>query len=457
VQYTLKKRKAVWKSNTRRIQVRRMRIVLLIVTIGSLLIGVGAAFFTSIGTTVAQDTEKPQLAPLNPDFLEYLENPPEPFYGYIPPPVDLSHLSEIPVTMAEPLTALPSAFDWRDEGKVTSVKDQSPCGTCWIFGTIAAIESRVLVVEGVEYDFSEQSVACCTDPSWVYLIGNRCNGGGWSWLATDVLTKKGTRLESCDPYDTGTINTDSCDDTCTTVKRITGYRWVADSPSQIDEVKNAIYNYGPVSMAYYHTTDPSYWDGNTYYYPDCYQSANHLVTAVGWDDDIAHPEGGGSGAWIIKNSWGTDWGDDGYFYLCYGSASMEEVASYRYNDYSAGETVYYWDEAGWVVNGGYSDNSAWMASVFTCEQAGKLGYVDFWTASNGARYELYVYDGFFGAELTSQAGTCDDLGYYSIPLDTQVTMTAGQQFTIAVKMTTPGYNYPLPVEYEVPGLSLIHI
>ena len=430
---------------------RRMRIVLLIVTIVSLLIGGGAAFFASIGSTVAQDTGTSQITPLNPEFLDHLENPPEPFYGYIPPPVDLSYLSEIPGSRSEPLTVLPSAFDWRDTGKVTGVKDQNPCGTCWIFGTIAAVESRVLVVDDVEYDFSEQNVACCTDPSWVYLAADRCGAGGWSWLATDTLTKKGTRLESCDPYDTDTINTDSCDDTCTTIKMITGYRWVADSPSQTDEVKNAIYNYGPVSLAYYHTTDPSYWSGNTYYYPDCTEYANHLVSAVGWDDDIEHPEGGGSGAWIIKNSWGTGWGDNGYFYLCYGSASMEEVASYRYQDYCAGETVYYWDEAGWVVNGGYSDNSAWMASVFTCEHVGYLTYVDFWTTSNSAQYELHVYDGSFGAELASQSGTCDELGYYSIPLDTWLPMIAGQQFTVAVKMTTSGYNYPLALEYEISG------
>ena len=425
---------------------RRTRTVLLIIAVVSLFVGGSAPFFANMDPTVAQETETPQLAPLNPDFLDYLENPPEPSYGYMPSPVNLSHLSEIPMPRMAALTQPPSAFDWRDEGKVTPVKDQNPCGTCWIFGTIAAIESRVWIVDGAEYDFSEQNVACCTDPSWVYLDGNRCNGGGWSWLATDLLTKKGTRLESCDPYNTGTINTDSCDDACTTIKRITGYRMVANSPSQIDEVKNAIYNYGPVSMAYYHTDDPSRWSGNTYYYPGCTEDADHLVTIVGWDDDVEHPEGGGSGVWIIKNSWGTDWGDDGYFYLCYGSANMQEVASYRYQDYYAGEIIYYWDEAGLVDMGGYGDNSAWMASVFTCEQNGDLTHVDFWTTSNGAQYQLYIYDGSFGSELASQTGTCDELGYYSIPLDTPVSITADQQFTVAVKMTTPGNIYPLPVE-----------
>ena len=431
----------------------RTRKVLLIVTIVSMLIAGSALLFTSMGPTVAQETETPQLAPLNPDFVDYMENPPEPFYGYIPPPVDLSHLDEIPVARMEALTELPSRFDWRDTGKVTPVKDQHPCGTCWIHGTIAAIESRVLIVDGVGYDFSEQNVACCTDPSWVYLAGNRCGGGGWSWLATDVLTKKGTRLESCDPYNTDTINTESCDDTCTTIKRVTGYRLVADSPSQIDEVKNAIYNYGPVSMAFYY--DDAHFNPTTdiYYWPNCPRGPNHLVSIVGWDDNIPHPAGGGSGAWIVKNSWGTDWGDNGYFYLCYGSGNMQEVASYRYQDYYPDETIYYWDEAGIVGGVGYkNDSSAWMASVFTSNQSGYLTHVDFWTTSNNAQYELYVYDGSFGSLLAYQTGTCNELGYYSIPLDTPVWVTAGQQFTVTVKMTTPGYNYPLPVEYLISGL-----
>ncbi|MBA7676596.1 hypothetical protein ES703_84840 [subsurface metagenome] len=210
-------------------------------------------------------------------------------------------------------------------------------------------------------------------------------------------------------------------------------------------------------MAYYHTNNPSRWSGNTYYYPDCTEYANHLVTIVGWDDEIEHPEDGGSGAWIIKNSWGTDWGDDGYFYLCYSSANMQEVASYRYQDYYAGETAYYWDEAGWVANVGWTGyDSAWMASVFTSEQAGDLTHVDFWTTSNGAQYELYVYDGSLpdslGTLRASKSGTCDELGYYSIPLDSPLAMTADHQFTVAVKMTTPGYDRPLPVEYKFTGI-----
>ncbi|GAI47538.1 unnamed protein product, partial [marine sediment metagenome] len=142
----------------------------------------------------------------------------------------------------------------------------------------------------------------------------------------------------------------------------------------------------------------------------------------------------------------------GYFYLCYGSANMEEVASYRYKDYDANEIVYYWDEAGLVGFRGYGDTSAWMASVFTSGQDGVLTHVDFWTTGNNATYELYVYDGSFGSHLAYQTGSCDEFGYYSIPLTTPVSVTNGQQFTVAVKMTTPGFDYPLPVEIVLLGM-----
>jgi len=402
---------------------------------------------------------------LNQDFLDFIQNRPAKFYGYIPPPVDMRHLRDIPVERPKTMAPLsyPATFDWRTSANVTTVKDQSTCGTCWIFGTLAAVESKVLIGESAAFNFSEQNVACCTDPSWVYLTkppDYRCNGGGWSWLAADTLSKKGTRLEACDPYDTGTINTETCNDTCTTTKYVTGYRLVALTTA---DIKNAVYNHGPVSVAMY--MDSYYYNSttNVYYYTGT-QTPNHLVCIVGWDDNVAHP--GGAGAWIVKNSWGTDWGgtcgygsEKGYFYLAYESGNMEEAAYYEYRDYSASEKIYYWDEAGWVGSLGYKTGDktyAWMANVFNMTGSGTLTHVDFWTTSNNASYEINVYrdgDPVDGLDnlLTSQSGTAQEAGYYSIALNSSVSVSVGQQYTIAVKMTTPGYDFPLPAEYGLTG------
>jgi C1A family cysteine protease len=410
--------------------------------------------------------EELELAAVNPDFVAFRQAPPAEFYGYIPPPVDLSHLKNIPVHKAtlQAQAALPATFDWRTTGKVTPVKNQSTCGTCWIFGTLAAVESKVLIGESTAFDFSEQNVACCTDPSWTYLSADHCNGGGWSSLAADTLTKKGTRLESCDPYNTATIDTETCADTCTSIKLVTGYREVALTTA---DIKNAVSTQGPVSIAFYYNSGHYSSNTNTYYYPNCHTAANHLVCIVGWDDTIPYPRGGGSGAWIVKNSWGTDWGgtcgygsERGYFYLCYGSGNMQEAAFYQYKNYDPLEKVYYWDEAGWVGSLGYTGGdttSAWMANVFTVGESGTLTNVDFWATSNNASYAISIYQDGNPANgldnlLTSQSGTGQEAGYYSIALTSPVSVSAGQPYTIAVKMTTPSYNYPLPVEYKVTGM-----
>ena len=431
---------------------------LVIVIAAALLIGSSVPFFTSMGSVLAQDGETFQLAPLNPDFVDFLEQRPEPFYGYIPPTMDLSHLGGIPVQREQALPTQPAAFDWRDQGKVTPVRNQNPCGTCWVFGTTSVLESAVLLGESTEYDFSEQSVALCVDRSWVYLYDgptDPCQAGGNSLKASEVFIKKGAVLESCNPYDTDGLNcngTCTCD-SCPPVKKVTGYRCVTDDQSQIALIKSAVYS-RPVTMSFFcdpsgEYTDPTYGTIHDYY--PCDEDANHLVSIVGWDDFVPHPDSdhSGTGAWLVKNSWGTEWGDSGYFWLAYDSSCMTQIAYLEYGDYDANETLYYWDEAGLLGAFGYGDTSAWMASVFTSGQDGNLTHVDFWTTSNNAAYEIYVYDDFFDSQLASKTGSCAEFGYYSIPLTTPVSVTNGQQFTVAVKMTTPGYDYPLPVEYQI--------
>jgi len=418
---------------------------------------------TEMSDLQAQEDETFHVAPLNPDFVEFCEEPPEPFYGYIPPPMDLSHLDAIPVEGLLKSGALPGSFNWTDQGKVTPVKNQLPCGTCWIFGTTSVLESAVLVGEDAQYDFSEQSVALCVDRSWVYLYDHAdepcgiSHGGGWSGLAAEVLIKKGAVLESCNPYNSSALQCDGaclCDN-CTPVKIVDGYRLVTNDQSQTDLIKEVLYNQGPVTMAFYNHgshlhTDPTY--GHVYDCAGCY-GANHMVSIIGWDDSVPHFETPGTGAWLVKNSWGTDFGDNGYFWLAYNSSCMEEIAYLQYKDYDPNEKLYYWDEAGLVDDGGYGEPSAWMASIFTSTQDGSLTHVDFWTTSSNAQYEIYVYlDGDISNglenQVASQTGTCQELGYYSIPLTSPVSLMTGQPFTIAVKMTTPGHNEPMPVEAE---------
>ncbi len=436
-----------------------------IITIIALLLGIIILLVDS-WLAIAQEPEEIQEAPLNPEFLEYMQRASQPFYGYIPSTMDLSHLDNIPVQGERLQAAQPASWDWRDQGKVTPVKDQGSCGTCWIFGTTSVLESAVLLGDNLQYDFSEQSVALCVDRSLLSFynaVDHPCQRGGNSIDASEVFIRKGAVLETCNPYNTTALNCGgdsiccgSCTcDSCTPVKVVDGYRFVTNDKSQIDLIKQAV-SESPVTMAfrwnssYLYLNDPTY--GDIYDFYPCTQPANHLVSIIGWDDSVPHkaPGHSGTGAWLVKNSWSTGWGNDGYFWLAYDSSSLCEIAYLQYKDYNAGEVLYYWDEAGLVNSLGYGDTSAWMASVFTSSQNGYLTHVDFWTASHNASYEIYIYDGFFGSQLTSETGSCAEMGYYSIPLTSPVPLTGGEQFTVAVKMTTPGFNYPLPVECVIP-------
>ena len=125
-------------------------------TIISLSVGIESCAATDANQYGAGAEYAPKFAPRNPDFVAYWKNRPDTSFGYIPPPVDLSHLNQLPVERLPTPYALPDRFDWRDSGKVSSVKNQKSCGTCWDFGATAVLESAVLIGESVEYDFSEQ-------------------------------------------------------------------------------------------------------------------------------------------------------------------------------------------------------------------------------------------------------------------------------------------------------------
>jgi C1A family cysteine protease len=411
-----------------------------------------------------QGPETPPLAPMNPNLEADLESPAQPSPGYVAPPLDLSHLNRQPGGLQD-LRQLPSSFDWRDSGKVSPVKHQDGCGTCWDFGTTSVLESAVLMDEDVEYDFSEQSAALCVDPAWVYYYDgddDPCLAGGWSWLASESFIRKGAVLESCHPYDPPALKCDgSCPgcDACPPVKRVNGYRFVTGDQGATGLIKQAVHDHGPTTMAFFWSGGHVYSDGTygtVYDYAACQAEvgyANHLVSIVGWNDAVPHYETPGQGAWLVKNSWGTGWGNAGYFWLAYDSSCMTEIAYLTVEDYDSSVELLYWDEAGFVGSAGYGDTSAWMTNVFTSQRNSTLTHVDFWTTDHNTDYAITVYrdgDPSDGLEnvVTSQTGTCAEAGYYSIPLDDPVLLTADQPFAIAARMTTEVYTGPIPIEEE---------
>jgi hypothetical protein len=237
---------------------------------------------------------------------------------------------------------LPAVWDWREEGGVTPVRLQGPCGSCWIFCAVGAFESLLLIETGIEYDLSEQQILVCNRG------GYGC-GGGWMSAAYDVLMSPGAVSEECMPYvacDTLPCTQDSCE----VVDYIDCY---ASLPNDVAVLKQKVYEH-PVS------TGLTVFDDFYSYTGGCYENpgsggCDHCVLIVGWADTAC----GGEGAWICKNSWGAGWGMDGFFYIKYGSCS---IGRWSQEIFYGGAAVHTWADAttGPLGDTGWGRGLAWV-------------------------------------------------------------------------------------------------
>jgi cathepsin L len=209
-------------------------------------------------------------------------------------------------------SATASAFSWRD--KLTPVKDQGDCGSCWAFSTTAVLESTEILANQTTLDLAEQQLVNCVPNKY---SGDNCQGNQ-VWDAWSFLEKTPDATEQSVPY--GGVMA-ACNSSLGGQYRLQAWDFVSDnvaSPS-VDDIKAAIVAHGPVvaivraTPAFHHYTDGVFDE-------DDQGQLNHAIVLVGWDDD--------RGAWHLRNSWGTDWGEDGYMWIKYGSNRVGSWATW---------------------------------------------------------------------------------------------------------------------------------
>jgi len=260
------------------------------------------------------------------------------------------HKPSVPLFTNEEIAARPTSFDWRDQGALTPVKDQKHCGSCWAFSTTGNIEAQTFIATGKLPNLSEQELVSCDfddggcqgglmDQAFTFLRDERsgeivtesyypyvssdgitrgcggddgkytlCRGKGGAasdaWCTQFCYDKMGKAL--CTP--------DQCDCSSTgqhVGAKITGYE---DLPSDEDQLSTWLAQHGPISIGVCVPLG-TVWQGYTGGILDSTacppNDPNHGVLLVGYDLSEKY--------WVVKNSWGADFGEQGYIRLAYGT------------------------------------------------------------------------------------------------------------------------------------------
>ncbi len=421
-------------------------------------------------------------APVNPEYIEY-KNAFQPLewvkqiispeqLGYVPEPVDTTHLkgkkvsrkaleaevqgiSDVPAGDTGEILSAPATYDLRTMGRVSPVKNQGSCGSCWAFASYGSMESEAL--PGQLFDFSENNLK--NTHGFDYAA---CSGGN-AQMATAYLTRwAGAVAEADDPY----VSTSTTSPTELPVQEhaqeilnIPG----RSGPLDNDNIKAALQTTGGLYTTMYWSN--SYYNSVTraYYYNGT-SGSNHAVTIIGWDDTYSRTNFNtappGDGAFIIKNSWGTSWGNSGYFYMSYYDSKVgtsltaftgESAVNYNH--------IYQYDPFGWISSMGYGTDTAWAANIFTATSGESLSAVGLSTNQVNTAYQIFVYTNPTQGPLNSAGpvstvqGTIGIPGYHTIALPAPVPLSAGQSFSVVVRFQTPNYRYPVTIERPFSGYT----
>lgn len=220
-----------------------------------------------------------------------------------------------------PKPQLPKEFDWQDHNGgnwVTPVRNQGQCGSCWAFGTVAQLESLILIfnntpyILGFDVDLSEQFIVSCDTSNY------GCNGGNM-YRAYDFVRDTGIPDEACFLYAASDLPcNDRCTDWADRVERIDRWSRVG-GPIKINtnKIKEAVYENGPLTCAFDIYEDFYSYELGCYEYVTGPYLGGHAVCIVGWTAEDC---------WIVKNSWGADWGENGFFKIKFGNCNFGQNA-----------------------------------------------------------------------------------------------------------------------------------
>ncbi|MBQ5989934.1 MAG: hypothetical protein IJL67_10610 [Oscillospiraceae bacterium] len=374
------------------------------------------------------------------------------------------------------INALPERYDLREHGLVSEVKNQGDFGTCWTFAASGALETSLIKKEPF-VDLSEFHLAYFSffgdntpdNIDTTDIIG----GGHISVAAASYARWFGPVKEEVLPYDTvGEITPDPAlqdrhDYLVTEMDAVNPLSYEHTKPDEMirfsdDEIKQMITdgNAVTISMCY---SEENYNRNTASYYDSKADQTNHAVLIVGYDDNFDRNNfkntPPGDGAWIIKNSWGKNWADSGFFYLSYYDESIFNACSLKAEKAGRYQTNYQHDELFYTASVSpdrINPRTGYMANMFTAEKDEYITGAGFYTTDNNASYEISVCTGLLydtdpssGTQSSITAGTEKYAGYHTVTLAEPVKVKKGEKFAVICRLENPQNKCPIPVESVV--------
>ncbi|MBT9775868.1 hypothetical protein GPL15_05030 [Clostridium sp. MCC353] len=349
------------------------------------------------------------------------------------------------------MRTLPYAYDYRKEGRVPAVKNQGSLGTCWSFASLTALETVLMPEEPL--DFSEDHMSINNS---FHLTQN--DGGEYTMSMAYLLAWQGPVLEEDDPYGDG-----KSPDDLEPVKHV---QEIQILPSKdYEKIKEAVYLYGGVQSSLY-TSLKNYKSRSVYYNQEnnayCYigpEKPNHDSVIIGWDDNYPKENFNmdleGDGAFICVNSWGQEFGDEGYFYVSYYDTNIgiHNILYTRVEDTDNYDHIYQTDLCGWIGQLGYGEETAYFANVYKAGDGENLRAAGFYATGADTDYEVYVARNLdesrdFSKRALAAKGNFANSGYYTVDFDRDIELEDGEEYAVIVKITTPGSVHPVAIEYD---------
>ncbi len=363
----------------------------------------------------------------------------------------------------------PSVYDLRSLGQVSPVKDQGSCGSCWAFATIAAIESNWLKNGHSLTVLSEDNLIDCHG-----FDEAPCFGGSY-YMSSALLSRHGGAFSLADdPYTPSVGNCPwSQPFPPSPVLLAEEIRWI---PPVQNDIKQALTDHGAVATSMFFNMTS--YNSSTFKYYDALIDATdslypHCVAIVGWNDTMSFAGAPANGGWIIKDSYGTSWAQNGYFFVSYYDAGIlsDNVVFPALLQFPAPPDhvhAYYHDAFGWVDNYGWGTNIGYALVKYTLAPSGgvicgqQIKRIGTYAVEAGTTINIDLYrtktGNTLGGLFASASLTCPQKGFYTLPFSL-ATDTLGSEIYIKIKYTCPaGTLKPLPVEiYEAghtSGISL---